>query len=155
MTPLLSLLLNGLPPGLWHLDRFDSVQRRLVESFDHGIVIIDIDPRGEKLDLLDRVADRLGFPEWFGRNWDALSDALFDLPRSLDHPAPTPSSPTGDRADLIVIRAVDRPHADLTGDAEPGADAAVLLDIFSEVADQAGRCVVAAGMAVGSAPTAG
>ena len=44
--------------------------------------------RGAKLDvvtleasenLLDSLAHGLAFPEWFGRNWDALEDMLGDL----------------------------------------------------------------------------
>jgi RNAse (barnase) inhibitor barstar len=33
----------------------------------------------DKQDLLGRLARDFGFPEWFGRNWDALSDCLLDL----------------------------------------------------------------------------
>lgn len=155
MTPLLSLLLNGLPPGLWQLDRFGSVQRRLVEAFGHGIAAIDIDPRSPKSELLDLVADRLGLPQWFGGNWDALYDSLLDLPRRVDPRSPGGSSTTGDRTDLIVIRAAHRPDADPVRDTRPGADTAVLLGIFSEVADEARRCVVVAGIEVGSVSTTG
>src|SRR5262249_21868603 len=30
-------------------------------------------------DFLERVANALGFPEWFGGNWDALNDCLTNL----------------------------------------------------------------------------
>lgn len=34
---------------------------------------------GDKDALLDALAEALGFPAWFGRNWDALADCLGDL----------------------------------------------------------------------------
>lgn len=33
----------------------------------------------EKTALLRAIADTLGFPDWFGENWDALEDCLTDL----------------------------------------------------------------------------
>jgi len=33
----------------------------------------------EKIALLRRIAAALGFPAWFGENWDALEDCLTDL----------------------------------------------------------------------------
>src|SRR5690242_16721318 len=30
-------------------------------------------------DVLGRIAEALAFPDWFGRNWDALEDCLGDL----------------------------------------------------------------------------
>lgn len=32
----------------------------------------------DKASLMDALAEAFGFPEWFGRNWDALRDALAD-----------------------------------------------------------------------------
>jgi len=40
---------------------------------------IDLDGCVEKDDLLRRIAVALGFPRWFGGNWDALFDCLADL----------------------------------------------------------------------------
>jgi len=34
---------------------------------------------GSKQELLRRFAEALGFPDWFGDNWDALEDCLTDL----------------------------------------------------------------------------
>jgi RNAse (barnase) inhibitor barstar len=46
-----------------------------------GLTVIRIDLKGlaSKAGLLGRVARALNFPEWFGKNWDALSDCLTDL----------------------------------------------------------------------------
>jgi hypothetical protein len=40
---------------------------------------INLDGCVEKKDMLQRIADALGFPKWFGGNWDALFDCLADL----------------------------------------------------------------------------
>jgi len=32
-----------------------------------------------KEELLDAIAEGFGFPDWFGRNWDALEECLRDL----------------------------------------------------------------------------
>jgi hypothetical protein len=34
---------------------------------------------GTKEELLRRFASALGFPDWFGANWDALEDCLTDM----------------------------------------------------------------------------
>jgi RNAse (barnase) inhibitor barstar len=40
---------------------------------------IDLGGCIDKQELLQRIAAALSFPDWFGHNWDALSDALSDL----------------------------------------------------------------------------
>jgi RNAse (barnase) inhibitor barstar len=42
-------------------------------------VSIDLEACDEKAEFLDRVSRALGFPAWFGGNWDALFDCLADL----------------------------------------------------------------------------
>ena len=42
-----------------------------------GIEVARIDPG--KRPLFEAIAEALQFPEWFGRNWDALEDCLTDL----------------------------------------------------------------------------
>jgi hypothetical protein len=46
-----------------------------------GLEAIRIDLAGcqDKAGLLERIAAALGFPAWFGDNWDALYDSLADL----------------------------------------------------------------------------
>lgn len=48
---------------------------------DAGLRVLRVDLRGcaDKRTLLARLAAQLDFPPGFGRNWDALSDALRDL----------------------------------------------------------------------------
>ncbi|HEY8985902.1 MAG TPA: barstar family protein [Streptomyces sp.] len=43
-------------------------------------IAIDLDGVTDKAGLMDRFADGLNLPDWFGRNWDALADVLRDVP---------------------------------------------------------------------------
>lgn len=43
---------------------------------ESGVDLARIDASG---DVLQRIATALQFPDWFGRNWDALEDCLGDL----------------------------------------------------------------------------
>ncbi|MET7652031.1 MULTISPECIES: barstar family protein [unclassified Streptomyces] len=57
------------------------------------VVTLDLDGVTDKAALMDRCADALGLPGYFGRNWDALADSLTDLP-----------APPGDGGLRIVVR---------------------------------------------------
>jgi hypothetical protein len=46
---------------------------------DHSWIDLNLSHVGSKAELLDLFARELGFPPAFGRNWDALADALRDL----------------------------------------------------------------------------
>ena len=43
------------------------------------ILTIEGDSIESKEELLDAIAEGFGFPDWFGRNWDALEECLRDL----------------------------------------------------------------------------
>jgi RNAse (barnase) inhibitor barstar len=43
------------------------------------VLTIEGDSIGSKEELLDAIAEGFGFPDWFGRNWDALEECLRDL----------------------------------------------------------------------------
>lgn len=62
-----------LPPGA--TDALLQLARSL------GLDAVRVDLRGchDKAGLLERTAAALGFPAWFGGNWDALFDCLSDL----------------------------------------------------------------------------
>lgn len=46
-----------------------------------GLVLFDIDFTGvhSKSEFMAAIAQSIEAPEWFGKNWDALADALADL----------------------------------------------------------------------------
>jgi RNAse (barnase) inhibitor barstar len=44
-----------------------------------GAAVVVVGPAETKSGLLDEFARALRFPDWVGRNWDALADALGDL----------------------------------------------------------------------------
>ena len=48
-------------------------------ALDFAAVAIDLAGCAGKDDAIARIAGELGFPEWFGGNWDALGDSLADL----------------------------------------------------------------------------
>jgi RNAse (barnase) inhibitor barstar len=52
---------------------------RLAASLGLDAVRIDLAGCCDKQAFLARTADALGFPDWFGDNWDALFDCLADL----------------------------------------------------------------------------
>jgi RNAse (barnase) inhibitor barstar len=40
---------------------------------------VDLAQARNKDEMLDAIAKTLGFPDWFGHNWDALNDCLLDM----------------------------------------------------------------------------
>lgn len=66
----------------------------------------------DKVQLLKNLAAALGFPDWFGHNWDALEDCLTDL-SWREAPA----------------------HVLLIEGAKPGDDLGVLIDILRSSAE--------------------
>jgi hypothetical protein len=52
---------------------------QLARSLGFEAVRIDLGGCTDKAGFLDRTAAALGFPAWFGGNWDAFFDCLADL----------------------------------------------------------------------------
>ncbi|MDT3670705.1 MAG: barstar family protein [Aromatoleum sp.] len=74
------LLRQPLRAGLYRLTC--SVADLLGPAAQHaGLPILDCDLASctDKAGFLDCVGAALGFPDWFGRNWDALADCLGDM----------------------------------------------------------------------------
>lgn len=40
---------------------------------------VDLAQAGNKNEMLEAIGKTLGFPDWFGYNWDALNDCLLDM----------------------------------------------------------------------------
>jgi RNAse (barnase) inhibitor barstar len=66
--------------GVYHLPRGNIADLRSAAE-NQGLALFRIDLVGinTKDRFLAALAQALGFPEWFGRNWDALEDCLTDM----------------------------------------------------------------------------
>jgi hypothetical protein len=76
----------------------------------HDFTAIEL--RGSKEEILEAIARSLGFPDWFGGNWDALEDCLTDL------------SP-GEGGNRIILFKAEVDNDDMR----------ILLDVLSSVAE--------------------
>ena len=61
--------------GVYRVSRVDEVTDALKGS---NLSLVRV-PFADKTQLLKNMASALGFPDWFGHNWDALEDCLTDL----------------------------------------------------------------------------
>jgi hypothetical protein len=78
MSKLLERLRDASKSGVYRASRVDAIEDALRGSkLSFGRV--PLQDATEKSALLSRIAARLGFPAWFGQNWDALEDCLTDL----------------------------------------------------------------------------
>jgi hypothetical protein len=78
MGKLLERLKDASRSGVYRVRSDTPVIDALREG---GISPVKIDLKGatSKADLLQRMAQALNFPEWFGGNWDALEDCLTEV----------------------------------------------------------------------------
>ncbi|MCD9142382.1 barstar family protein [Streptomyces albireticuli] len=78
---LTGLLLGTTPPGVYRLPPTDTAPRvaALAAEAEWRAAPLHLGGVTTKKAFLDRCATDLEFPEWFGRNWDALADCLTDL----------------------------------------------------------------------------
>ena len=61
--------------GVYRVSRVDEVEDA-VRGSNLSLVRVAF---AHKAALLNNLASALGFPDWFGHNWDALEDCLTDL----------------------------------------------------------------------------
>jgi hypothetical protein len=87
-------------------------------TLGYPLADVDVGHCVDAATLLRTLADALGFPDWFGHNWDALADALADLGWLPEAPGY-----------VLLLDGLPRYRA-----ADP-AGCAVMLDILAEVAD--------------------
>ena len=81
MTGLGGLIAGRTEPGVY---RWRSTARSadviaLAEAANWRAMALDGSAIHDKASLLDAFAAGFSFPDWFGRNWDALADCLGDL----------------------------------------------------------------------------
>ena len=78
MGKLTQRLTDAARSGVFRVPRVDDV---VDAARGTGLDVAQADLSGlhDKSALLERLAQSLGFPDWFGANWDALEDCLCDL----------------------------------------------------------------------------
>lgn len=66
--------------GVYHLPQGD-IGELLLGAEAAGCLVQRVDLRGARNrdEALEIIGRSLGFPEWFGHNWDALTDCLLDM----------------------------------------------------------------------------
>jgi Barstar (barnase inhibitor) len=78
MGKLTQRLSDATRSGVYRVPRADEVIDA-VRGTRLDLARVDLAGAADKEALLLRVAQALGFPHWFGANWDALEDCLADL----------------------------------------------------------------------------
>lgn len=78
MAKLLQRLQDAARSGVYRASRADAIEDALRGS-KLSLARIALHDLSDKRALLRRIAAKLGFPAWFGENWDALEDCLTDL----------------------------------------------------------------------------
>lgn len=75
-----SLLTRAERAGIYHMPfAADLALEEAAESLDYPLHRVDLARVATKEAFLAAVGEALGFPDWYGHNWDALADCLTDL----------------------------------------------------------------------------
>lgn len=78
--PLAERLVRSSDAGLYALVRGERAGiAACAHSLGFSLLVVDLAGCVDKAEFLDRMAAALHFPDWFGRNWDALADCLADM----------------------------------------------------------------------------
>ena len=107
-----SLLADNNHAGAYFIAEGDAAEAAEAgAALRFEVVRIDVSGCADAATLFARFADALHFPDWFGHNWDALSDALGDLswlPASgylllIEHASDWRAAASRDAATLLEI----------------------------------------------------
>lgn len=82
MTPALDRLLAGeLEPGVYQWPSAPAADKVKISAESAGWRFIELDTATvvDKAGMLDAAAKTFGFPEYFGRNYDAFADSLTEV----------------------------------------------------------------------------
>jgi Barstar (barnase inhibitor) len=81
VSGLAALLARRTPPGIysWHAGFDVADVRHTVEHAGWAFAHVDGLTGQTKADFLRQVGEALGFPDWYGQNFDALADCLSDV----------------------------------------------------------------------------
>ena len=93
------------------------------------VVQLDLGGVADKAGVMDRFAQALALPDWFGRNWDALADSLSD---------PTVWPPDAAEHGLLVVVTGWREYARVRPD-----EWGVAQEVFTEASLREPRLTVA------------
>lgn len=75
-----ALLADPLQSGAYFVDDRDTAaMAEAGAALDFAVARTDLADCDDKAAVLARLGEALGFPDWFGGNWDALADSLGDL----------------------------------------------------------------------------
>jgi hypothetical protein len=112
MSKLLQRLSDASRSGVYRASRTDEI---LDATHGSGLRVsrVSLSGAGGKEALMQRVAQALEFPRWFGGNWDALEDCLADL------------SWTGAAGHVLLIEGAGELPADERG---------ILIDVLASAA---------------------
>ena len=111
MSKLRARLRDASRSGVYRVARSDAIEDA-VRGSKLNLGRVDLAGVAGREAMLERIASALAFPDWFGRNWDALEDCLIDL------------SWREAEGHVLVF----------TG-AEPGDDTGVLIDVLASSAE--------------------
>ena len=78
MSKLRARLRDPSRSGVYRVERTDAIDDA-VRGTKLNVGRVDLALAQSKDGMLERIAKALGFPDWFGGNWDALEDCLIDL----------------------------------------------------------------------------
>jgi len=114
MSNLQHALKQDKPAGIYHFVSEASVPflRQEADKADWRLYALDGKKITDKKTFLAQIAREMEFPDYFGKNWDALNDCLTDMPWSQGH------------GYIVLFQAPDRMYK------KSPQDMAVALDVF-------------------------